>query len=125
MKIKILSQKYNPLLKRTEVVFELNHSQEGATIPRLDLRRDLAGILKTKPNLVLVEKVETKTGTMVAIGEANTYETLEQAKLVEPKHIVARNSPPEKPKEPEKSDVKESGEQQANEVVTHEPPKEE
>ncbi len=110
MKVKILSQKYNSLLRRKEVVFEVDHSQEGQTTPRLELRQNLAEMLKTKSNLVFVEKVETKTGTMIALGEANSYESLEQAKLVEREHIITRNVPPEKktaeaekPKEPEKT----------------------
>ena len=107
MKIKILYQKYNPLLKRKEVVFELDHREEGATIPRLGLRSNLAEMLKTKPGLVFVEKVETKTGTMTALGEANAYETPEQAKLVEREHIIARNTVPEKPAEAEKPEAKE------------------
>jgi len=95
----MLSQKYNPLLKRKEVVFEVDHSQEGQTTSRLELRRNLANMLKTKLDLIFVEKMETKTGTMIAIGEANAYESTEQAKLIEPEHIIARNISPEKPAE--------------------------
>jgi ribosomal protein S24E len=46
--------------------------------------------------------VETKTGTMLAVGEANLYDSPEQVKLVEPEHIITRNIPPEKPTEEEK-----------------------
>jgi len=99
LKIKILSQKYNPLLKRKEVVFEADHSQEGQTTPRLELRKNLANMLQAKLDLVFIEKVETKTGTTIAIGEVNAYETPEQAKLVEREHIITRNTPPEKAKE--------------------------
>ena len=97
MQVKILSQKYNPLLKRKEVVFEVDHSQEGQTTPRLELRKSLADLLKTKLDLIFVEKVETKTGTTIALGEANAYDTVEQAKSVERDHIIARDIPPEKP----------------------------
>jgi ribosomal protein S24E len=48
--------------------------------------------------------MKTKTGTMVAYGEANVYETVEQAKLVEPDHIINRNAAKakaQKPEEPE------------------------
>lgn len=99
MKLKILSQKYNPLLKRKEVVFEVDHSQEGQTTSRLELRENLANMLKIEIDLVFVEKVETKTGTMIAIGEANAYESAEQAKLIEPEHIITRNVFPKKPAE--------------------------
>lgn len=121
LKIRILDQKYNPLLKRKEVVFEVDHSQEGQTTPRIEIRKNLANILKTKFDLVIVEKFETKTGTMIAIGEANAYETTEQAKLVERKHIITRNTPPEKPSAPEKMPQKEPEEKQP--IETREPEK--
>lgn len=83
------------------MVFEVNHSQEGQTSPRLELRKNLANMLKVKIDLVFVGKMETKTGTMTAVGEANAYETHEQAKLVEPEHIIARNQSPKEPAETE------------------------
>jgi small subunit ribosomal protein S24e len=110
LKIKILSQKYNPLLKRKEVVFEVDHSQEGQTSPRLELRKNIANVLKAKADLVFVGKMETKTGTMTAIGEANAYESPEQAKLVEPDHIIIRNVPSKKPEETEKPETVEAEE---------------
>lgn len=123
MKIKIISEKHNPLLKRTEVAFEVDHSGEGETPPRLEIRENLANSLKAKSDLVFVEKVETKTGTMTSVGEANAYETAEQAKLVEREHIIARNTPPEKPaEEAEKPKAKEAEEKKPAE---EEKPKEE
>ena len=97
LKIKIISEKSNPLLKRKEIDFELNHSEEGQTSSRLKVKEKLADVLKAKPDLVFVEKVETKTGTTIARGEANVYESAEQAKLVEREHIIKRNSPPAEP----------------------------
>jgi ribosomal protein S24E len=35
----------------------------------------------------------------VAVGWANVYESMEQARLIEPKYIWNRNFPQEKPKE--------------------------
>jgi len=99
MKIRIVSQKNNPLLKRREVTFEVEHGETGGTPTRFEVRKLLASVLNVNLQLVYVKKVETKTGTMVALGEANAYDSIEQARLVEPKHIVARNTPPEKTKE--------------------------
>lgn len=107
MKIKIISKKFNPLLKRKEIDFELDHSEEGQTSSRLELKEKLADLLKAKPDLVFVEKFETKTGTTMAKGEANVYESAEQAKLVEREHIITRNSPPAKPVKAEKEEVSE------------------
>jgi len=97
LKVKILSKKLNPLLRREEVIFEVDHREEGETTSRQEVRENLAQHLKSKVDLVFIEKVITKTGTMTALGEANAYETLDQAKLVEQAHIITRNTPPEKP----------------------------
>jgi len=112
MEIKITKEQQNRLLKRKEITFEIDHSQTRGTPQRLEVRNKLAEVLKTKPELVYVKRVETKTGTMKATGEANAYESIEQAKLIEPKYIIARNIPQEKkekaeapappPKKPEK-----------------------
>jgi len=110
MNVKITSEEYNPLLKRKEVAFEVEHRETGGTPSRFEVRKRLAALLKIDPELVYVKKMETKTGTMIAVGEANAYDSIEQAKLIEPEHIIARNTPqekqekpeePEKPKEPE------------------------
>jgi len=109
MNVRITSEEYNPLLKRKEVAFEVEHKETGGTPSRLEVRKRLAALLKTDLELVYVKKMETKTGTMIAVGEANAYDSIEQAKLVEPKHIIARNTPPEKqekPEEPEKPEEK-------------------
>ena len=96
MEIKITKEQQNHLLKRKEITFEIDHSQTGGTPQRLEVRNKLAEVLKTKPELVYVKRVETKTGTMKATGEANAYESIEQAKLIEPKYIITRNIPQEK-----------------------------
>jgi len=101
MKFKITSEEYNPLLKRKEVAFEVEHTETGGTPSRFEVRKRLAALLKIDPGLVYVKKMETKTGKMIAVGEANAYDSIEQAKLVEPEHIIARNTPPEKQEKPE------------------------
>jgi small subunit ribosomal protein S24e len=99
MEVEIVSEKENSLLKRKEVRFRVEHGEPGNTPLRLEVRKALAAALKKNADLVFVKKMETKTGTRVAVGSANVYDSLEQAKLIEPKYIVKRNSPPEKPKE--------------------------
>ena len=98
MEIRIVSQKDNKPLKRREITFEVEHGETGGTPPRTQVRRMLASVLKVDPQLVYVKRIETKTGTMVALGEANAYESIEQARLIEPEYIIERNSPSEKPK---------------------------
>ena len=102
MKINITSQQHNPLLKRKEITFEVKHEETKATPSRYEIRKKLAETLKTNIELLYIRRVETKTGTMLATGEANLYDSPEQVKLVEPEHIIARNTPPEKPTEEKK-----------------------
>ncbi len=96
MKIKIISQEQNPLLKRREITFEVEHKETRGTPSRLEVREELASKLKRDAELVYVKKMETRTGTMTAVGEATAYDSVEQAKLVEPEYIIVRNIPPEK-----------------------------
>jgi small subunit ribosomal protein S24e len=99
MEIKIISEKEKPLLKRREVCFQVNHDQTGSTPPRLEIRKAVASALKAKVDMVFVKKLETKTGTHIAVGLANVYDSIDQARLVEPEYIIKRNTPPEKPAE--------------------------
>ena len=98
MKVNIISEENNPLLNRKELTISIEHLQNGGTPTRTEVSKQIASLLKTNPQLVYVKNLETKTGTMIALGEANVYASLDQAKLVEPKHIIARNKLPEKPK---------------------------
>ncbi len=99
MEVKIVSSKNNPLLKRKEVQFSIEHGPQSKTPARLDVRKALAAELKIGEELVFVRNMRTMTGTGTAMGQANIYQTAGQAKLVEPEYIVKRNNPPEKPKE--------------------------
>ncbi len=99
MKVKITSQEQNPLLKRAEINFQVEHRDVEGTPSRLQVKDALASKLKKDPELVYIKRMETKTGTMTAEGEATAYDSVEQAKLVEPEHIIARNVSPEESEE--------------------------
>jgi len=102
MEIKIVSEKENPLLKRREVDFQIEHSETGSTPSRLDVKKALAAMLKKDAELVFDRKFETKTGTHMVFGRANIYDSIEHAGFSEPEYIKKRNSPPEEPKKDEK-----------------------
>jgi ribosomal protein S24E len=99
MKVSIISKEQNPLIKRREVKFSVDHSDIGGTPSRVEVSKQLASMLKAKSELVFVKNMATKTGSMAAVGEATVYDTMEQAKLIEPEHVLARNNAPEKPEE--------------------------
>ncbi len=102
MELKITSKKENLLLKRKEVQFKVEHAQ-GKTPTRLDIKRSIASELQVSDKLVYIKRMHTMTGTNIAVGDANAYESAEQAKLIEPDYIMKRNNPPEKPKEEAKA----------------------
>ena len=98
MKIQVISQLRNELLKRNEVAFTVDH--EGAGTPsRIEIKQKLVGMLNADEEKVYVRKFETKTGSTTAVGEASVYDSVEQAKYVEPEHIILRNAPKKEKKE--------------------------
>ena len=99
MEVKIVSMKENPLLKRKEVDFKVEQGPKGKTPARLEVKKALAAELQMSEEVVFVKRMRTMTGTNTTVGVANAYETVEQAKFIEPEYIIKRNSPPEKPKE--------------------------
>jgi small subunit ribosomal protein S24e len=102
MEVKIISKKENPLLKRNEIKFTVEHTQ-SKTPARIDVKRSIAGALGISDKLVFIKRMKTLTGTSTAVGFANAYASEAQTKLIEPKYIIKRNSPPEKPAEEAKA----------------------
>ena len=103
MQVKIDSTKDNPLLKRKEVGFTIVSGPKEKTPQRLEVKKAIAVEMKLGNDVVFVKRMRTKTGTSITVGVANVYESVNQAKLVEPEYIRKRNSPPEKPKEEAKA----------------------
>ncbi len=98
MQIKIETTKDNPLLKRKEVGFTIVQGPKEKTPQRLDVKKAVAVEMKIGDDVVYIKHMRTKTGTSITQGVANVYQSVAQAKLVEPEYIQIRNSPP-KPKE--------------------------
>jgi len=92
VKIEITEQRRNELLKRLEVKFRIDHEKSG-TPTRIQVKQSLASTLDVDEERVYIKKIETKTGTTTAFGEANIYDSPSQAEYVEPEHIIIRNRP--------------------------------
>jgi len=90
MKIELKMIKSNPLFERREVSFEIEDSK---TPSRLEVRKELATMLKTNEDSVWIKHMATRTGTHLTIGLAHVYDNPTKALSVEPKHIVKRNKP--------------------------------
>jgi len=92
--IKIISENYNPAIKRKEILFQAKH-KSASTPQRFELRQKLAAAVNSKLESTFIIKAETKTGTNETMGEAHVYDTPEKAKLIVQKHIWIRNLSPE------------------------------
>lgn len=104
MKLKVTAQDYNPLLKRKEVTFEVEHAPKEGTPTRAELRKNLSENLKANVDLIFIKRAVTKKGSMLTVGEANVYDTQEQVRIVEADHIITRNVPPP-PKQQEEAET--------------------
>jgi small subunit ribosomal protein S24e len=91
MQIKIESTKDNPLLKRKEVGFTIMQGPKDKTPMRTEVKRAIAAEMKIGDDVVFVKQMRTKTGTLITVGAANVYQSVAQAKLVEPAYIRKRN----------------------------------
>lgn len=94
MKVEIIEKTENPLFKRTEVKFKVNHAGEP-TPKRLDARAQLAAQLGVTEELIVIEKLASTYGRQVASGIARVYSSREQLEGLEPKFLLKRDMPKE------------------------------
>ncbi len=96
MELHIIKDKKNPLLKRREVSIKINNK---GTPSRIDVKNKLAAMANSKPELIVIEHLDTAFGKMELTGTASIYESEERLKQIAHKHHTARGVP--KPKEEE------------------------
>ena len=89
MDIDIVSEEENPMLRRTDVSFEVTHDE--ATPERLSVRDSLAAILNKDAEEVVVRHLDTRFGMRKTIGEARVYDTPAAARDIEQEHMLDRN----------------------------------
>ena len=98
MRVEIVEKVENPLLKRTEVKFKVDHA--GAPTPkRLEVRAQLATLLGVAEDLLVIDKLASTHGHQAASGIARAYSSPEQLRGLEPKYLLKRGLPKEKPEE--------------------------
>ena len=112
MKLKVINEKYNPLLKRKEVNIEVIHEKSG-TPDRAALRKNLIDECKSEEDNLYIVNLQTQTGTNKSICYAEIYDDADYARKVVPKHIIDRNFPPKKEEKPKEE-----------KLPTEKPPKE-
>lgn len=90
MKIDITNQKENPLQKRKEVYFTIDHAGES-TPGRNAVAEEIAKKMKSKRNCVVVDSIESVYGIGKSKGYAKVYDNKEAALSFERKHLLTRN----------------------------------
>jgi small subunit ribosomal protein S24e len=93
MDLKIIEKKKNELLKRIEIVAEV---QEKTIPSKKQLREKLAAMIDSNPEKIVITKVNSKFGSSKAKIYATSYENNELLKKTEPEYIVVRNFGKEK-----------------------------
>ncbi|MDO8727578.1 MAG: 30S ribosomal protein S24e [Candidatus Methanoperedens sp.] len=98
MELQIIKDKKNPLLKRREVSIKINNK---GTPSRIDVKNKVAAIANSKPELIVIEHLDTAFGKTELTGTVSIYETEERLKQISHNHLMARGIPV--PKEGEDS----------------------
>lgn len=100
MDIEIKEKTENPLLNRTEIHFDCIY--QGESTPKvIDVKNKLVALLDADKNLLVVDKVLPKFGEGKAEGYAKVYDSEENLKEIETKHVLAKNQEPQKDEESE------------------------
>lgn len=97
MEFKIKQDTYNPLLKRKEILLEVDHENAGSP-SRVSLKDAVATKLSTKSENVFVLDVSTRTGSQSSTCKVEVYDDPDTAKKTVPKHVQIRNLPVEERK---------------------------
>lgn len=89
-KAEIVSDRYNSLIGRREIVLRVDHILKG-TPSRLQVRLGLARALGVDVERVYVRSIKSEYGVGASRVEVHVYDSVERALAFEPKHIVERN----------------------------------
>ncbi len=90
MELQIIKDKKNPLLKRREVSLKIVNK---GTPSRIEVKNKLAAIANSKPELIVIEQLNTAFGKQDIMGTASIYETEERLKQLAHQHLVVRGVP--------------------------------
>ena len=95
MDLKIVEERPNPLLKRTEYRFEVGHAT-ASTPKRDEVRSELAKALNIPKDRIIIERMHAKFGTPKSFGEAHAYQSKAAVEATVREHILVRNGLKEK-----------------------------
>lgn len=96
MKIEIKEDKKNPLLDRREVRFT---ADSKLTPTRKEIKSTIAGILKTKEDLLVIDSIRQVSGKNLSEGYAKVYNNTDVLKKIELSYKLERGTKEKKKEE--------------------------
>ncbi|MBS7642355.1 30S ribosomal protein S24e [Candidatus Bathyarchaeota archaeon] len=90
MEVKIVEERYNPLLCRREIRFLVEHRGRSTPI-KFEVRKYLAAMFNTDLSLVYIIRFVTKTSTNLSEGLCHVYDSKEYVERLVPDFIRRKN----------------------------------
>jgi ribosomal protein S24E len=127
MKIEVLNEEENPLLKRKQ--FEVKIIHDAATPSIEEIRKRISVSKEIGKGTIIIDSFKSQYGSKETIGTVKVYQTKERALEIEPRHRLIKNGliegeKKEKPKPKEEPKPEEAAEK-TEEPKPEEKPKEE
>lgn len=109
MKVEILEQKKNPLLKREEVSVSLEHPGK-ATPSRKEILPELAKALKSREDLLIIDKIFSVPGKNISEARVLAYKKKDEIPKNKLEKMKGRMAPSKKPAAPAPAEAPKEGE---------------
>lgn len=97
MKIEIIEDKTNPLLDRQDIVFRV--IPEGTVSSRENVKNMLVALLDTKPELLILDRMNAQYGAHEILGYARLYDDVQHLHAIEADYMIERNAVKESEKD--------------------------
>jgi len=90
LSLSILDDRTNPLIRRREIVFQVEHP--GSPTPTASSLKDrLAGLLGSKPEATFIVSLKGLAGLQRSEGVCHIYSSSADGKILEPEHTQRLN----------------------------------
>ena len=90
MELQIIKDKTNPQLKRRDASIKIISK---GTPSRIEVKNKLAALANSKPELIVIERLDSVFGKQEVWGEASIYESEDRLKQLAHPHLLARGVP--------------------------------
>lgn len=90
MELQIIKDTTNPLLKRRDISIKI---QNKITPSRIEVKNKMAATLNTKPELIVIDHMDSVYGKQETVGTAYIYQDETRLKQLAHQHLITRDAP--------------------------------